>query len=248
MSARFNIKCSTLLLAVLLLNGVWMFRVTASADTSQSGAGARPAETPANRADTEGEQRLYRLASERGMFEAARANGGHFASVMDLQQTFRGRAQTLEEIIRSTGTIVVGVLDRGTPRLNTRGDTVQTVYPLDITESVRGNATGRVQVQVPGGRLVAPDGAVAETLTPGFALKPGDTYLLCLRPSSEPGEADHVLMLGIGPQGVIDLSAGAVKMSPPLPDPLRNQYEHRPAAAFLREVRELAKAADAQAR
>ena len=204
---------------------------------------------PAPRTEAERQRAVNQLAFERSLNEAARANGGTFTVEYDMNTAWRVRPRNVQEMVDSSPLIVVGTVQSAGPRPTRDGRMIETVYSVVVTDTLKGDPRSAVTVRIPGGRVAFPDGAVAEVLTPGFALQTGGTYALFLRPAptgvgTDPDDAAQgVQVLSVGPQGVIDVSRGRVQSLARPDNAIRAQHDGRDAKGFLQDVRAQARRA-----
>lgn len=189
------------------------------------------------------ELRVRQALANQGIHEAAKVNGGEFAIDQNVDLAWRARPRNLDDLVRGTPVVVLGTVQSAAPRITQRGLTIETVYEVVITATLRGPERSSVTVRAPGGRIRFPDGAIAEVRTPGFFIEIGRTYLWFLRPpASTPGVdpeeiARDVHLLSAGPQGLFDLSMGRVRSLARADNLIRAQHEGRQAQALLTDVR-----------
>jgi len=185
---------------------------------------------------------VNRIAHEKGLHEAARANGGTFWYQINISG--RGQARSVQNLVDVTPLIVVGTIQAGESQ-ERPFNSIDTIYSVLVSETVKGDARSLVKVRVRGGRITFRDGTVAEVRTPGFALRTGDTYVLFLEPApvgvnTVPTDvAEGVQVLNLGHESVVDVSTGRTKAFALQSDPIRTQLDDRAAAGFLNELRGL---------
>jgi hypothetical protein len=184
-----------------------------------------------------------RTLVNQGIHEAAKVNGGELTINSNLETAWRARPRNLDDLVRSAPVIVLGTVQSAAPRITQRGLTIETVYEVMVTETLRGRERSQISVRAPGGRMEFPDGAVAEVRTPGFSIEIDRTYLWFLRPPAdtpgvEPEEiARDVHLLTVGPQGLFDLSMGRVRSLARADNLIRAQHDGNDAQGFLTAVR-----------
>src|SRR5262249_17963246 len=142
--------------------------------------------------------------------------------------------------------IIVGGIRPGEVRMHSLHAMIDTIYPVQVSETVKGDARSVVKVRIPGGRVTFDDGTVAEVRTPSFALRLGDTYMLFLLPAptgvgTDPSDvADGVQVLSAGTEGVVDVSTGRTQSLASPDHVIRGQLDGRDVAGFINEIRALA--------
>jgi len=189
---------------------------------------------------------LGRIARDKGLHEAARYNGGTYA--YDINISGRPVARSLQSLVDVTQLIVVGTIQARETRAPVRvGDTmIWSIYSMLASETIKGEPRSVVKVRSMGGRLTFRDGTVAEVRTPGFALRPGGTYVLFLKPApvgvgTDPTDVTEGVQVTLGHQGVVDISTGRTQAFTRSDVPIRPQVHDRDAAGSLNELRALAR-------
>ena len=173
----------------------------------------------------------------------AKLNGGEFAIDENVDLAWRARPKNLDDLVRAAPVIVLGTVQSAAPRITQRGRSIETVYEVAITATLRGRERSTITVRAPGGRMEFPDGTVGEVRTPGFSIESGKTYLWFLRPPAntpgvDPEEiARDVHLLTVGPQGLFDLSMGRVRSLARAENLIRVQHDGREGQVFLTELR-----------
>jgi hypothetical protein len=193
--------------------------------------------------ETQRQLRVRRALVNEGIHEAAKLNGGEFTINFNTDTAWRARPRNLDDLVRGTPVIVLGTVLSAAPRITQQGLSIETVYEVVVTTTLRGPERSTITVRFPGGRMVFADGAVAEVRTPGLSIETGRTYLWFLRPPEnrpgvdpEEGIARDVHLLTVGPQGLFDLSMGRVQSLARV-GTIRTQYDGRDTQGFLAEVR-----------
>jgi hypothetical protein len=228
---RYRLLAMTVTLSILQPFGANLLGVRVRAQGAQSVPGSQR------------EKELGRIAQEKGLHEAARANGGPYG--YDINISGRGRAQSVQMLVDVSPLIVVGMIQAGKPQERPFGR-IDTLYSVLVSETVKGDARSVVKVRVPGGRLTFPDGTVAEIRT-GVVLRTGDTYVLFLQPApvgvgTVPTDVtEGVQVLNLGNQSVVDVSTGRTQAFAFSNDSIRPLLHDRDTAGFLNELRALAR-------
>jgi hypothetical protein len=135
--------------------------------------------------ETQERSKQQRLAESdalrRGGLAAAAAVTGDYEGVVSADP--ENNVETLTQLVAWHSLIVIGRVESNHAWLTADGNTIVTDHLVAVERVLKGDATRRITVSVPGGRVTFPDGSMA-TLT--STMRPpvnGERYLLFLVPS-----------------------------------------------------------------
>lgn len=253
-------KCRVLVLTV----GLWMADqggVGTLAAAQQETSAPTTVRSPKEASQTlqSREQQLRTLDAARiSLHEAAKVNGGTFSvtmSLTDLERGWRGNARDLNDLVKSSPEIVIGIIRAARPRLTPDERSIETLYEVAVIERLKGVGPPTVYVRVSGGRWTFADGTVGELITSDFSLAEGAKFVFCLRPApigvgTEPSDAtrNDVYLLSYGPQGVFDVSASAARSLASSRMAIRAQYDGLSVQTLTEAIRQTVREQQAVAR
>ena len=107
------------------------------------------------------------------------------------------------------------------PVLSRDRRTLNTSLRIQVVETLKGALPNEISLEVPGGRLEFPDGAVVEVRTPGFRIEAGRHYVFFARATLDDGPLAPlpVYRLMSGVRGVVDISGRRVTSMARRPPP-----------------------------
>jgi len=122
--------------------------------------------------------------------------------------TERWGESNLLSLSRSSTLIVRGVLKKTVSMLSPDGDSIDTVYTLEVRRVFKGDASGPISIRCSGGRLVLPDGHTVTVHTPeSDNLHIGEDYFVFLK------SQDGTLGLADGIQGLFRVTPEGTEFS-----------------------------------
>ena len=189
------------------------------------------------------------LARSATLPEAARAAGGTYVSEQPWQ-TWQSVVD-LADLYRESDVVAVGEVRDAAPTLSPDRKTVSTMVSISVSESLKGTPAKNDELLVwtPGGRVKLDDGLVVDVRVKDWQpLAVGQRcvlFLSAMKPTAQASEVGRlngvVLKPTAGRQGVFVLTGSRIESRSRLTDPLKQRYTQADLAAFMRELRSLAK-------
>lgn len=149
----------------------------------------------------------------------------------------------VEKLTKNSQVVIIGIPFKNRGKLSKNGESLYTLYDVQIQEVLKGNVDvgNAVKVALPGGKVSFANGTTAEIRTPGFVkMLNGRTYALYLDESSE---GDDIYFLTAGPQGLLEIvdKDNAVYSHAADKSPIKEQVKDKDLDKFLKEARKQAR-------